>query len=196
LFQVLPLLQVRHGSLAGPGGTTDARAAIAAFPEVVLVDLDGLASNRPDVDLLKESSRKARVWADFGSRTADDAVELFVAGAMRVTIRWGLVRGVDELEEIAEIAEPGALYLGLEFRDGFVPNPRIARLGAEDALDLARKLELPVVAIDVEARGPARRTVGTHAGERWYAAPLPTEELLALEAEGWTGAIGLPGVVR
>lgn len=204
MFPVLPLVQVRAGALVGPpaGRGPEVRAVepaeaalrrlARAAGEVVLVDLDGIETNSPDFLLLRDAARRHEIWHDGGAREASDVADAFVAGAKRVTVRWSLVDGLEELEVMADLAEPGALYLGLEFRDVFIANRRDRALGVEDLLTKVDALAMPVVGIDLGAPGAARRAVAAAKGERWYAAPLPAAEFAAFEAEGWTGGIGLP----
>lgn len=194
LLPVLPLVQVRGGRVqpdrADPHAVLPRLAAAAG--EVVLVDLDGLEDNAPDLGLLREVARRSAVWADAGSREAADVADLFVAGAHRVTVRWSTVEDEGALDEMAELAEPGALYLGLEFRDVLVGNRKAPRLDAPTLLHKARELGLPVVALELAGLEVARSAVAGHPGERWYAAPRPPEAFDALEGEAWTGGIGLP----
>lgn len=200
MFPVLPLVQARAGALVGPHGAQSAEAEVRrlarAAGEVVLVDLDGIETNSPDFLLLREAARRDDVWHDGGAREASDVADAFVAGAKRVTVRWSLVDGLEELEEMAELAEPGALYLGLEFRDVFVANRRERALGVNDVLARVEALGMPVVAFDLGALGPARNAVAAAKGERWYAAPLPPADFAAFGSEGWTGGIGLPEVEK
>lgn len=180
------------GSRAGRPAAEEVRRLARTAGEVVLVDLDGIETNSPDLELLRDAARRDEVWYDGGARSASDVADAFVTGAKRVTVRWSLVGDLEALEEMAELAEPGALYLGLEFRDVFVANRRSRDLDVGQLLEKVDALAMPVVGIDLGVPGPARRAVASAKGERWYAAPLLPAEFAAFEAEGWTGGIGLP----
>lgn len=117
------------------------------FERVLVVDAQGIRANDADLEFLQHAARKRAIWADAGSRYATDAMDLFVAGAERVTMRWNTVKGVEELAEAASLAQPGALFLGLEFpRREFLPHPKDKRT-ALDAARLAEGLGIGLVYI-------------------------------------------------
>lgn len=147
-FETLPVVHMEKRRLpeypqADPEGVLTHLAR--RFGRVALVDVTGIRTNDADLEFLQTSSRRRSVWMDAGSRYATDAMDLFVAGADAVTMRWNTVDSAAELKEAAEMAQPGSLFLGLEYpRGAFLRNPRDAR-DARDVAALARELQLGLV---------------------------------------------------
>lgn len=107
------------------------------FGRVAIVDVGGVRANDVDLEFIQKVARKRSLWLDGGSRYATDAMDLFVAGAEWVTLRWNTLGAEKELEEAASLAQPGALFVGLEFPHGeFLPNPRDRR-SADEVVRLA-----------------------------------------------------------
>lgn len=201
-FEVVPTLHIARRRLVRPDGSVEGRDPVARARElaakglVCLVDFDGLRRNKADLDTLRRIADRGRVWADAGSRFATDAMDLLVAGAERVTLRWSALAGEAELREAHGLGEPGALLLGLEYRGGFVPNPALR--GDESlALALARELGLGVVVIDLARAGTME---GHDAGlaarfadlglERWFAGGIRSlAEVRQLEERGYRGCL-------
>ena len=64
---------------------------VADYSLIYLVDLDGIARAEPQLDLLQELSRDATLWVDGGVRTADQAIDILVAGAQRAVQSLSLI---------------------------------------------------------------------------------------------------------
>lgn len=72
-------------------------------------------------------------------------MDLFVAGAESVTLRWNTVASVEELREAASLCDPAGLFVGLEFPGGrFLRHRKDAR-DARGVVSLAEELGLGVV---------------------------------------------------
>jgi histidine biosynthesis protein len=78
------LLRAASGSFLEPLAWTDWLAA--RFPRLYLIDLDGIVRNRPQLDYIQEITRNAEVWVDAGCRTAEQAIDVLVAGARVVVL--------------------------------------------------------------------------------------------------------------
>ncbi len=225
-LEVIPVVHARSGELVGPDAEPldeDLRTVSRRFSRehdaLYLVDLDGIRRNRPDVALLQEVGGRVHTWADAGSRSPQDVMDLIIAGAEQVTVRYETADGVETIEEAVRLSENVAL--GLEFRDGsLVPNDRWPATLPE-LIDLAERLNLPIVAIDLDRAGTAKgvnRSVAWHArhhdpggyfaggvsGQRdldvlddlGYQGALVSTALLEgtrFDAETWSGPVGHRG---
>lgn len=198
-FEVVPLVQShRRRLVAVPGGDTEPARVLTelsrAYGQVALIDQEGVERNTPDLEFIQDNSRHAALWVDGGSRFGTDAMDVLVAGARRVTLRWSLLDSPDELEESADLAEPSSLALALEHRDGaFVRNRRARDHSAGDALARADGLGVPVIVIDVGGRAfnaSLMHALPASATERWWAAVVDAPARLAeLERAGFTGVL-------
>lgn len=175
-FEVVPLAQLQKRRLVKADGSLDKDAVdrvreLAAKAMVCVLDLDGLRRNKADLDTLRKMAEKGNVWADAGSRFATDAMDVLVAGAERVTLRWAHLAGESELREAHEMSD--ALVLGLEFRGGvFQANP-LLRAGEEQVVALARELGVAIAVIDQDPKpGGVDRNLASRFQstglERWY----------------------------
>jgi uncharacterized protein related to proFAR isomerase len=96
-------------------------------------------------------TRRVAAWWDTGPRTLDDAMDVLVSGASKVTLRWGRMNGEDIEEAVAMAETP--LYVGLEAKGGrFIAPPRET---PESLLGHALHAA-GVVVIDLDAAGSAR----------------------------------------
>jgi phosphoribosylformimino-5-aminoimidazole carboxamide ribonucleotide (ProFAR) isomerase len=134
-FETLPVLHLDEGRLPEYPGQDPERVLTSLsrrFGRVVLVDVHGVKANDADLEFLQHAARRRPVWMDGGSRYATDAMDLFVAGAEAVTLRWNTIQRVEELEEAADLCSPGTLFLALEFPKGeFLRHPKDKRDVAE-----------------------------------------------------------------
>lgn len=140
-FETLPVVHLDDGRLPEYPGQDAERVLTSLarrFGRVVVIDVAGIRRNDADVEFLQGAARRRALWADAGSRYADDAMDLFVAGADAVTIRWNTLDRAEELREAAALCEPGTLFLALEFPRGqLLKNPRDAR----DVSEVVREAE-------------------------------------------------------
>jgi len=158
-FEMLPMVRLRRRRLVDaedhvleqdPVAAVRARAPRGRIAYVI--DQEGLGRNKADLDTLRKIADKSSVWVDAGSRFATDAMDLLVAGAERVTLRWSALADEEELREAAEVSEPDRLILGLEMDGGLVGNDHIP--GGEDRLlALARELGLGLIVLDLARAG-------------------------------------------
>lgn len=188
-FETAPLLHVEGGRFPEyPGEDPERVLSLLArrYGRVVLVDADGIRRNEADLEFLQRAARKRSVWVDAGSRFATDAMDLFVAGADAVTMRWNTLASVDELEEAASLAQPGALFVGLEFPRGeFLEHPKDRR-SAPDVVKLVESLGLGLVYVLGRGESQLARALPASAAVRFVQSDAAPGEL---EAWGYQGAI-------
>lgn len=147
-FETLPVVHLDEGRFPEyPGQDTERVLTSLArrFGRVVLTDVAGVRKNDADLEFVQASSRRRALWVDAGSRYADDAMDLFVAGAETVTMRWNTLDAPEELAEAVEVCQPGTLFLALEYPRGrFLPHRDDAR-DAEAVVRHAEELGVGVV---------------------------------------------------
>lgn len=191
-FETVPMLHLDQRRFPeyperAPEGVLTALAR--AFGRVALVDVQGVRRNEADLEFVQQVARRRSVWVDAGSRFATDAMDLFVAGAETVTMRWNTLDSIEELREAADVTQPGSLLLGLEFpRGGFLKHSKDAR-GPHEAAAFAESLGLGLVLLtDV---GADLRALPTSTAAR-FVAGLPRDRALAAEELGYQGALLSP----
>lgn len=193
-FETLPVVHLERRRLPEYPGT-DPEAAFThlarRFGRVVLVDVTGVRTNDADLEFLQAASRRRSVWVDAGSRFATDAMDLFVAGAEAVTMRWNTLDSAAELEEAGGMAQPGSLFLGLEFPRGqFLRNPRDAR-DAHAVAALAREHQIGLVYLVDRADEGFLRGL-PESGTLRYVQGAPPGAASTLQSMGYSGMLLAP----
>lgn len=193
-FETLPVVHLEAGRFPEYPGVDPERVLTQLarrFGRVALVDVEGIRSNEPQVEFLQAASRRRALWVDAGSRYATDAMDVFVAGADALTMRWNTLRDARELDEAAQLAQPGSLFLALEFPKGhFLPNPRDKR-GPEQVVQLAESAGVDVVMIGDALDSSALRGLPPARTHRWVQG-LPRRLLGDAESMGFAGALLAP----
>ncbi|MHB1434612.1 MAG: HisA/HisF-related TIM barrel protein [Thermoplasmata archaeon] len=123
-FALVPCLLLRAGQVMVPGerGPTVARTTegkpidpfdvVDRLPpksQLYVVDLDGVERGDPQVEYLQELARDLELWVDAGVRTADQSIDIFVAGATRVVLSSVQLHGPDELDRAWKLS-PSILF--------------------------------------------------------------------------------------
>lgn len=75
------------------------------YPRTYVVDLDGIESNRPQLDYLQELARETDVWVDAGVRTGDQAIDVLVTGARRAVLSTARLRSPKELRRAWNLSQ-------------------------------------------------------------------------------------------
>jgi len=147
----MPCLLLRKGEVCVPGpegpvtARTDDGSAFDPFDVVdrlakeysmlYVVDLDGIEHQEPQLDYLQEISRDMTLWVDGGVRTAEQAIDILVAGARRAVLSSAYLHGPRQLKRAWRLSTE--LVFEMEMESG-----RLAlgdkTWGTEDALEVAR----------------------------------------------------------
>lgn len=67
------------------------------FGRIYLIDLEGLQHGRPQLDYVSELARETELWVDGGAETADEVMDLLVAGAERAVVSTARLSSLREL---------------------------------------------------------------------------------------------------
>jgi hypothetical protein len=107
---------------AADGGSLDlfdlTDRLMAEYHRVYLVDLDGIELDRPQLDYLQEIVRGGDAWVDAGVRTADQAIDVLVAGAQRAVLSSAFLTSDRELRRAWRLSSD--LVFEVEVRAGVV----------------------------------------------------------------------------
>lgn len=194
-FETLPVIHLDEGRFPEfPGEDTERVLTTLArrSGRVVLIDVAGVRANDADLEFLQTASRRRPIWVDAGSRYATDAMDLFVAGADAVTMRWNTLQRAEELQEAADLCDPGTLFVGLEFPRGeFLRHPRDKRDAAE-VVRLAESIGVGIVSMLEGANEDAARALPGAATPRYVQSAIAPA---AIQAMGFQGAILSPALL-
>jgi hypothetical protein len=120
----------------------------AQYALVYLVDLDGVEHAEPQLDFLQELARGTTLWVDGGVRTADQAIDILVAGARRAVLSTAMLRGMRELRRTWRLSTELVFEVEMDARGVVAPGEwestdPAALLGAARALGLDRAVVSP-----------------------------------------------------
>jgi hypothetical protein len=86
------------------------------YSRIYVVDLDGIERDRPQLDYIQEIARDADIWVDAGVRSADQAIDVLVAGAQRAVLSTRWIPSDRELRKAWKISTD--LAVEIEVEDG------------------------------------------------------------------------------
>ncbi len=152
-LEVYPAMEVNLPHVPGgkrnravEDGVGEAQRLLEQHERLYVVDRRGLQKNRGDVVFLQEASAFGEVWSDAGPRYEEDIMDLLIAGASHVVVRWHTLDAREELERAAAISPH--LSLALEFRGkDLVQNPREPGVTVKDLTRWAREHDVGIVVV-------------------------------------------------
>ncbi len=177
------------GTLFDPFDVVDRLAKSA--PLLYVVDLDGIERGDPQLDYLQEISRDVSIWVDAGVRSAEQAIDVLVAGARRVVLSSAHLNGPRELRRTWRLSTEVVFELELI-------GPKLAPAhegwGTEDPVALAatvREVGADHLVVSPRGRDPDWATVRTIAagGPTWVDGTFSPDEAVRLTEVGASGGI-------
>lgn len=193
-IKVVPAVHAEGGRLLDAPGDAPPRETLTAlareFGDVYVVDVEGVRRNKPDIELMREVTRNLPVWADVGPRYAADAMDALVAGASHLTLRWNTLRNRDELDELADVADPEAFHVMLEFSDkGFLPNASDRAATADAVARLVDESGFGLIVGSLDFDPSLARRLSSSERERWWYGHIDRDAVVELGRLGYTGVI-------
>lgn len=133
-----------------------AEQVLKQYDRVLLVDIDGIERQSPQVGLLQEMGDQGEIWVDAGTRFAESAIDLLVGGASAVVLGTKAVAGVDELKAAVEMSD--SVYLGIDYDRGVVAvDEQLRHMSPRSLLEVARNLGFPKLVFTDLGRGRGER---------------------------------------
>ena len=161
------------------------------YPLLYLADLDGLEENDPQLEYIQELSRDMPLWVDSGVRTADQAIDILVAGAQKAVLSSAYLRGPKELRRAWKFSTE----LVFEVETGQGPlgavDPSWGTGDPFEIVRIARHVGIEAVVISPREADPDWAMVATLAagGPTWVDGTFSTGDAPRLATAGATGGI-------
>ena len=162
--------------------------ALDAHGKALLWDMDGIETNRPQLDLLRRFEGLG-LWVDAGVRYADGVIDVLVAGADKAVVGTKSLWGLEELQEAFRLTEN--LLLQIDF-NGKILHPGRAEIEPVPQ-DLARWVRdhggdtILFMTADAPIDLAAVKSLASEI--RVYAGVATAEQVPALKEAGAAGAI-------
>jgi len=171
-----------------------AEQVLKEYPRILVVDINGIESNRPQVELIQELGELGEVWVDAGLRYAESAIDILVAGASAVVLCTKNVAGVDQLAAAVEMSD--SVFLGIDW-DGAVvgEDEQFRHMSPRSLRDVASNLKFPKLFFTDLGRSAKGKPLEAEIIRELAAGPIPVYvgggvAEADLEALGKLGAAG------
>jgi uncharacterized protein related to proFAR isomerase len=164
--------------------------------EVFILDIDGIESNKPDMDMVKKLAKHKEIWLDSGANNTGNIMDLFVSGASRVVIGTKSIGSLEVLSEAIRLSEN--IIFSIDYDKGVVSRLKDQKYRNLDVLiDEARARGVQTAMI-FDLRGCIDKIqpdlsivskVAKSFSESYVAGHITKEHLIGLKDTGLTGAI-------
>ena len=163
---------------------------VEQYPLLYLADLDGIERGEPQLDFLQELSRGVAMWVDGGVRTADQAIDILVAGAQRAVLSSALLKGPRELRRAWRLSPELAFELELDSK-GLVARSEWETSDPRALAATVRAVGLDHLVVSPREIDPDWALVGDVAasGPTWVDGSFEVDQLPLLRSSGARGGI-------
>jgi uncharacterized protein related to proFAR isomerase len=164
--------------------------------QVFVLDIGGIESNKPDLDLIKKLSQHKEVWLDSGSGNTGNIMDLFVSGASRVVVGTKSIGNLETLSEAIHLSEN--IIFSIDYDKGVVSGLADQKYKDLDTLIQEARTRGVQIALLFDLRGSAEKTspdlsiaskIAKAFGESYVAGHIAKEHIGQLKDAGLTGAI-------
>lgn len=204
---LIPCLLLRKGQVCIPGsdGPVPARTSEGAefdpfdvvdrlardYSLLYVVDLDGIEHGEPQLDYLQELSRDITLWVDSGVRTADQAIDILVAGARRAVLSTAYLHGPRQLKRAWRLSTEIVFEMEFESNRLVLADPN---WGTDDAFEVARAVRESGpdhIVVSPRETDPDWNLVAriSASGPTWVDGSFHPRDLSRVEAAGALGGI-------
>jgi hypothetical protein len=176
------------GSHYDPFDVLDRLAARYAL--TYLVDLDGVERAEPQLEFLQELSRDATLWIDGGVRSAEQAIDILVAGAERAVLSSAILQGARELRRAWRLSTEYVFELELG-ADGLEAAAEWETRSLADMVTAVRAQGIDHLVVSPRGVDPDWNAIGSVAagGPTWVDGSFTPDELPKLRGCGARGGI-------
>lgn len=109
------------------------------FEKTLIMDLNGINRDRPQLDIFKTISTKMELWVDAGTRIGPGVIDVFVAGADYVVLGTKTLLGLNELEKANELSEN--VILDINYDEGIVsPKSAVREMSLSGLVEETKKI--------------------------------------------------------
>jgi phosphoribosylformimino-5-aminoimidazole carboxamide ribonucleotide (ProFAR) isomerase len=149
-----------------------AEQVLKQYPRIMVVDINGIETNRPQVELIQAIAGVGEVWVDAGIRYAESVIDILVAGAAGVILGTKTVAGVDQLAAAIEMSD--SVFLGIDYKGAVVGDDvQFRHLSPKSLMDIAANLKFPKLFFTDLARGSGEKQLEAAIIRELAAGPIP-----------------------
>ena len=115
-MEIIPLISMKNRKILEEGPNFKQKLEEIGENNIIyILDIEGIETDRPNLCTFQKMSKDYEIWVDNGPRNLGDVVDVFMAGASRITLRKHLYPQVD-ISRIREISE-NQVFANIEFEE-------------------------------------------------------------------------------
>ena len=149
-----------------------AEQVLKQYPRILVVDINGIESNRPQLELIQAIAELGEVWVDTGIRFAESAIDILVAGASGVILGTKSIAGVDQLAAAIELSD--SVFFGIDYKGAVIgDDEQLRHMSPKSLMDIASNMKFPKLFFTDLARGSGEKKLETAIIRELAAGPIP-----------------------
>ena len=116
-----------------------------AYGVPLIMDMDGVVSYDPQLELLKNIAKSFPIWFDGGARFSEDIIDYFVANVETGCISTKNMDSVEEMEEAVFLSEQLSLLIDVHKGKTIAHNKKLGSMELEELANMAEEMEIASV---------------------------------------------------
>ncbi len=116
-----------------------------AYGTPLIMDMDGIAADTPQIELLQKIAKSFPIWYDGGARDVTDVIDFLVANAEVCCVSTRSVPGFWLIEEAVDLSENICLQIDVYKGDFLASNRKIEKKGLSGLANFAEELGIKQV---------------------------------------------------
>mgnify|MGYP001211975773 CR=1 FL=1 len=149
-----------------------AEQVLKQYPRILVVDINGIGSNRPQLELIQAIAELGEVWVDAGIRFAESAIDVLVAGASGVILGTKSVAGVDQLAAAIELSD--SVFFGIDYNGAVIgDDEQLRHMSPKSLMDIASNMKFPKLFFTDLARSSREKPFEAAIIRELAAGPIP-----------------------
>ncbi|MFW6040302.1 MAG: HisA/HisF-related TIM barrel protein [Thermoplasmatota archaeon] len=119
---------------------------LSEFEKIYFLDIDGIESNRLQVNVIRNLSARKEVWVDIGASDIATITDGFIAGANKIVVSTKSIYSLDILEKASDISNE--LIFSIDYKNKIIsPSKNIGQLDINQVLEIALKFNIDHIVI-------------------------------------------------
>ncbi len=116
------------------------------FKRLYYVDINGIKSNKPQVDLIRRLSARKELWADIGARDSDGITDAYIAGADRAVVSTKTIDSKESIERSVDLSDE--IILSIDYDQNIVsPSDELREMDIKEVINLGVELDIETIVL-------------------------------------------------
>ncbi|MFO8110361.1 MAG: HisA/HisF-related TIM barrel protein [Thermoplasmata archaeon] len=120
---------------------------LADYEKIYFVDINGIETDRPQMDLIHKLSTRREIWVDCGVRDMNTLLDLYVSGADKVVISTKTMVDTSFLGKAVEISDSMVFCIDMHGEEVLSPSEEVRNIGMIGLLERAVEVGFDIIII-------------------------------------------------